>query len=421
MTRQLTLISALALAPTVAPAFAAEAIRVGEETPLLEKGPGGAVQHAPHVAFGGGVYLAVWQEGWHGEGGRARIYAARVTPEGRVLDGRGIEVAPAPTGVQENPRVAFAGGVFLVVWQDLRSGKDADVLAARISPQGNVLDAKPIPIAAGPGTQALPDVAGDGRDFLVVWQSFDREAAAYEGLAVRVSPEGVPGEVVVTGAAPRPRIAWGEDAYLAVYGDGRVTSVKLDRDGRPINPSKCGHEVMRNVRQPLPSVVGVPGKGWLVVVHRSMPDYWGWGGPGGMRCYLVTPEGDLDASMEPHLKTDRAGNWDRLPHWLDAAGRGAATWPWGPSACAFDGRHAVAVWPRHHLAKKVMLTDADLLCARVEGWSPVDREGVAVAASEAEEQMPALASDAAGGLLSVYEKHRPDGGVLIAGRTLRTR
>jgi hypothetical protein len=413
-----TLAFASALLAAAGAARAADAIRVGAETPLLEAGPGEGIQHAPHVAYGGGVYLVAWQEGWHGEGGRARTFAARVSPEGKVLDGRGIELAPSEAGVQENPRVAFSGGVFLVVWQDLRSGRDADVLAARVSPEGKLLDAGPIALAAGPANEALPDVAGDGRDFLVVWQSFDPRTAAYEGRGARVSVEGVPGEPVVTGAAPQPRIAWGGDAYLAVYGDGRVTSVKLDRDGRPINPAKWGHEVIRNVRQPRPSLAGIPGKGWLVVVHRSMPDYWGWGGPGGMRCYLVTPEGDLDPSMEPHLKADRAGNWGRLPHWLDAAGHGATTWPWGQSACAFDGRHVVAVWPRHHLVKKVMLANADLFAARLDGWSPIDREGVAVAASASEEQMPALASDGAGRLLCVYQKHQPDGGVLIMVRPL---
>jgi hypothetical protein len=264
-------------------------------------------------------------------------------------------------------------------------------------------------------------VAGNGSNFLIVWQSFDRAASAYQGLAVRVTPTGVLGEVVETGALPQPRIAWDGDAYLAVYGDGRVASVKLDRDGRPINPSKWGHEVVRNVRQPQPSVTGIPHRGWLVVVHRSVPDYWGWGGPGGMRCYLVTPEGELDASLARHLKEDRAGNWGRLPHWVDVGGRGAATWPWGRPACAWDGRHVVAVWPRHHVAKKVMLTNADLYAARVDGWEPADKKAVPVATDTTEEDHPAVASNGNGRLLCVYEKHEPDGGVLATGRILKTR
>ena len=147
-----------------------EAIQVGPEFRLLEDGPGEGIQRAPHVAFGDGGYLVVWQEGWHGEGGHARIFAARVSPDGKVLGPGGIQVAAAKTGVQEHPRVAFAGGVFLVAWQDLPGGKDADVLAARLSPEGKLLDTEPMTLAAGPGTQALPDVASDGHNFLVVWQ-----------------------------------------------------------------------------------------------------------------------------------------------------------------------------------------------------------------------------------------------------------
>jgi hypothetical protein len=140
-----------------------------------------------------------------------------------------------------------------------------------------------------------------------------------------------------------------------------------------------------------------------------------------MRCYLVTPEGELDSSLAPHLKQDRAGNWGRLPNWLDVGGRGAATWPWGRPACAWDGRHVVAIWTRHHVAKKVMLTNADLYAARVTGWAPVDKEAIPVATDAVEEQTPTVASNGDGLLLCVYEKHEPDGRVLVTGRVLKTR
>ena len=70
--------------------------------------------------------------------------------QGRVLDPDGIEVAPAPEGFQELPRAAFGGGVYLVVWQDFRNGKDLDVLAMRIAPEGRRLDPGPISIACVP-------------------------------------------------------------------------------------------------------------------------------------------------------------------------------------------------------------------------------------------------------------------------------
>jgi len=61
-----------------------------------------------------------------------------------------------------------------------------------------------------------------------------------------------------------------------------------------------------------------------------------------------------------------------------------------------------------------------LIASRVEGWKPIDSEGVPVAASPAGETNPALASDGAGRLLCVYEKHLEDGRVQIAARTVES-
>ena len=44
------------------------------------------------------------------------------------------------------------------------------------------------------------------------------------------------------------------------------------------------------------SISAVPGKGWLVVSHRSPPDPWGWGGPGAMRAAFVNLEGKPENS-----------------------------------------------------------------------------------------------------------------------------
>jgi hypothetical protein len=394
------------------------AINVGDEFFLLEGGPGRGVQGTPHVAYGKGLYLVVWREGWHGKGGKARIYAARVSPQGKVLDPKGIEVAPAEAGVQERPRVAYGGGVFLVVWQDLRNGKDYDVLAARIDPHGRVLDASPIGVAVGPRTQVLPDVASDGDGFLVVWQGLQGEETAYRGFAATVSREGTVGPAIETGATPQPKIAWNGRSYLAAYGSQTVFSVMLDRKGRPLNATKYGNQTIRSTKAAAFSVSAVPGRGWLVVGHRSPPDPWGWGGPGAMRAALVGADGKLqnqDAVKEP------SGVWSRLPGWLDLGKdkSAGATWPWGESTSAWDGAHSLVVWQRHRLRGEKMtnFTNCDLVAARVDGFRSLDPAGIPIAASQAEEKWPALASDGAGNLLCVYEKHQ-DGGTRIAARRI---
>jgi len=396
-------------------------IDVGEELPLLADGPGKGIQATPDVAFGDGAYLVVWREGWHGKGGSARIYAARVSADGKVLDPKGIEVSPCKDGVQEQPRVAFGGGVFLVVWQDLRNGKDCDVLAARVSPEGKVLDAEPIAVAADPRTQALPAVASDGQGFLVVWQGLVGDEAAYRGFAAPVSAGGKAGAAIETGATPQPKVAWNGKNYLAVCGGagfwaGEVRSVLLGADGKPAGKPI---PVLGGTKAAVFSLSVVPDRGWLVVSHRSPPDPWGWGGPGAMRAAVVGPDGRPASPVKEEYPQAR------LPHWLDFGrekGKGA-TWPWGPSASAWAGKHSLVVWQRHHLGgeKWTNFENCNLIAARVDGVTSLDPAGVPVAASDANERRPALAADGTGGLLCVYERSSGEGVSRVAARRIGVR
>jgi len=410
-----------AICPFVA--IGADGIKAGDEFALLAGGPGNGIQAAPAVAFGEGICLAVWREGWHGKGGSARIYATRVSPDGKVLDPAGIEVAPADVGVQERPRVAFGGGTFLVVWQDLRNAKDYDVFGARITPDGKVHARKPIAVAAGPHNQVLPDVAGDGKSFIVVWQGFDVEKNVFGGYATQVAADGAVGRTVETGIVPQPKISWNGTCYLAICGghrpfSGTVKAVRLGSDaavqGKPM-------QVITGTKDAAFSISHVPERGWLVVSHRSRPDPWGWGGPGAIRAALVNSDGrteNEDAVKEP------AGVKQRLPGWLDMglAKTEGATWPWGPNASAFDGKQTVVVWQRHHLCgeKWTNFENCDIIAARVSGYQSRDPKGVPVAASTAEEHNPALASCGEGQLLLIYERREDNGRVVVAARCLWT-
>ncbi|MCX7805964.1 MAG: hypothetical protein N3A38_12345 [Planctomycetota bacterium] len=153
--------------------------------------------YTPAAAFGKDVYLVVWQSGRFGKGdlrkgfgglGIADIVGCRVDKSGKPLDEAPFVICGAKD-IQERPRVAFGKGVFLVVWHDLRTGKDWDVYAARVAPDGKVLDADGFPVAAAANNQACPDVAWDGNDFAVAWQDF-RSDAKYEVYGARVSAEG---------------------------------------------------------------------------------------------------------------------------------------------------------------------------------------------------------------------------------------
>ena len=407
-------LAAVAQPATTAPAKSDLPVTIGAEVAVVADGPGKDCRGTPAVAFGGGAYLVVWREGWEGKNGGARIRAVRVGLDGKLLDVQPIELAAnkdkdAP---QERPRVAFcpstgsgqSKGTFLVVWQDLRNGTDYDVLAARVSADGKLLDAEPIKVATGPHNQALPDVAADNDGFLVVWQGFVEVDRAFHGYAARVDGQGKVRPPVETGITPQPKIAWDGTSFLVACGGkpsypAASDVVRVGPEGQPV-----GKKFAAMGSAGLISLSAVPGRGWLLVTHRNTPNAWGWGGPGAMRCCFILADGNLDPSLP---KENAYPGYDKLePNWLDYTTKDRGNWPWGPSASAWDGKQSVVVWQRFHCVgeKKSMLANGDIMLSRTDGWKRQGDVPVAVAASDAEELDPALASDGAGNLLCVYEK-----------------
>lgn len=152
--------------------------------------PNSRAQSHPDLAFDEvGTFLVVWQQGaTFFESEDARVLAARIASDGRILDPKPIALGTVG-GSQERPRVRFSNGVFLVVWQELRDGREWDVRGARVRPDGVVLDPAGIDIAVAPGAQALPDVAPGPDGFVVVWQDF-RNGRWYELYAARIGVDG---------------------------------------------------------------------------------------------------------------------------------------------------------------------------------------------------------------------------------------
>lgn len=151
--------------------------------------------YGPAAAFGQDVFLVAWKSGHLGPGDLRKgftyvgdIVACLVDKSGKPRAAEPFAVSAAPD-LQERPRIAFGGGVFLVVWQDIRNGKDWDVYAARVAPDGKVLDAGGILVCGGPHNQALPEVAWDGASFQVVWQDY-RSGTQYEVYGGRVDAAG---------------------------------------------------------------------------------------------------------------------------------------------------------------------------------------------------------------------------------------
>ena len=135
------------------------------DEPALELSTAAPAQHFPAVAWGDGSFLVVWQELRDVEG--PTLVAARVLPDGRVLDRPGIELPGAPGS--SRPAVAFDGREFLVVWQE-PNPRGEDIRGARVSASGRLLDRSSIPISTARVRQLAPSVAGGDGRFFVAWE-----------------------------------------------------------------------------------------------------------------------------------------------------------------------------------------------------------------------------------------------------------
>ncbi|NIM96983.1 MAG: hypothetical protein GTO24_02520 [candidate division Zixibacteria bacterium] len=135
----------------------------------------------PDVAFGGGKYLVVWQDVYFYD-----IYGALVDTNPPVKSQFGIRTA---SGLQEDAAVASNGSDFLVVWEDFgMHWPNADILATRVTSGGAVLDPGGIPVSTASDPDLVPSVTFDGTNYVVAWR---RSAQGSSELYVsRVTPQG---------------------------------------------------------------------------------------------------------------------------------------------------------------------------------------------------------------------------------------
>lgn len=186
----------LAAAP---PAGAEDPLSPPQELPVHD----GRDAYAPAAAFVKDGYLVVWQSGNLAPGDlrdgvkyRIDLVGCLVDKTGKVLSKEPFVICKADEEVRGGMKLASDGKVALLVWHDLRNGKDWDVYAARVTPEGassgsgqaKVLDPDGFLIAGGPGNQSSPTVAWDGKNFVVAYQGPTESHPM--AFAVRVSVEG---------------------------------------------------------------------------------------------------------------------------------------------------------------------------------------------------------------------------------------
>jgi hypothetical protein len=175
------------------------------------------------VAFDGVEYLVVWSDKRNGT--ESDIYGVRVKPDGAFLDTVPITICAA-TKNQITPVVASNGNGFLVAWDDPRSGlgtDPSDIYGARIARDGTVLDPNGLAISTANVGQHAPTLAFDGTDYVVAWEDGRNDALSPDIYAARVSPQGVvvdkKGVALSTAAGPQRK------PTIAPTGDGQTLLV----------------------------------------------------------------------------------------------------------------------------------------------------------------------------------------------------
>lgn len=136
------------------------------------------IQMTPDVAFGDSNYLVVWSDGR----GAAiyRIYAARVTAGGTVLDPTGFQVGPSNNLYHYYPSVAYNGSKFFTVWT--YGSSPYDIMGRFVNQDGTLGDTVSILKPGNPIYNTR--LAFDGTNFLVVWAEYTGSSFDLKGIRV---------------------------------------------------------------------------------------------------------------------------------------------------------------------------------------------------------------------------------------------
>jgi hypothetical protein len=193
-------------------------------------------QAKPAIAFDGSNTLVVWGDGRNIGSTANDIYAARVSPAGAILDPTGIAVSRAARS-QWSPAAAFGDSVYLTAWQDDRVSGTYNIYAARITPDGGLLDPTGIAVCTAANTQNNPALVFDGTDFVAVWDDARRSGIG-DIYGARVTLQGVVYDeqplAVRTGSRQKPGLARGPGSQVLLVYQGYADTV----GGRTYNQTR---------------------------------------------------------------------------------------------------------------------------------------------------------------------------------------
>jgi hypothetical protein len=220
----------------------------------------GAYSSYPAISFDGTNFLVAW------EGASGQIEGTRVSPSGIVLDMDGIVISHSPG---YRPAIAFDGTNYLVAWWDTRSG-ESRVSAARVSTTGNVLDSAGIRVSNGVTATGKPAITYGGANYLVAWADARFGCCSIYGARVSVAGSVLDSDGIAIATRGReqvePAVAFDGTNYVVVWADSRssnshVYGARVTPAGRVLDPRGILlSTALRRTRERclVPRVIGLP-------------------------------------------------------------------------------------------------------------------------------------------------------------------
>jgi len=244
-------------------------------------------QIAPSLSHGSNSILVVWADGranpysaFEYETGRD-IYGARFDIAGNLIDTIPIAIVSRQAN-QDNPKVAWNGTNWIVVYESYAvSGTgyyyQKSLEAVRVSPAGQVLDAKPIQLFGLTPSGNYWSVASDGNNWVVVNES---TSVNWDIVAMRISPGGTvldpPTKSVVKATyygRANLKLAYAGGIFLLTFDDQYVnglfttSAVRFDSNLNILDSS-----LINFLGQSL-SDLSTNGTQFFAVWNQQLPDY----------------------------------------------------------------------------------------------------------------------------------------------------
>ncbi|MFL5319338.1 MAG: hypothetical protein ACJ790_06745 [Myxococcaceae bacterium] len=159
----------------------------GVQSPILTVGSGTGEQEDPDVDFAFGQYLVAYMDDETGGDGR-HLFVRRVTPDGTFADSTPVLVSDR-SNIQSHPRIAHDGSNWMVTWAAYDNTSGHDIWAARVTPAGSVLEPNGFKVVGTGDGEYAPSIAFNGTEYAIGWESYN-DVTSSDVLAARVTVDG---------------------------------------------------------------------------------------------------------------------------------------------------------------------------------------------------------------------------------------